>query len=111
MRCGSSNDSLCIGMIFYGWRRILDYHYRGSSYLRRISRRPRMEEQEVNKRQFLKITGAAAAGTFFSRYAKADEPTAHMTNWAGNLRYHADKVLVPHNLNEAKTMVQKATRL
>ena len=51
----------------------------------------------MDKRQFLKTTTTLAAGSMLARLANADakapaEPVAHETNWAGNLRYHADKM-------------------
>jgi xylitol oxidase len=67
----------------------------------------------MNKRQFLKTTSAIAAGTLLSHYAKADaaEPTAHETNWAGNLRYHADHVFAPKSVAEVQQIVKQTASL
>jgi len=64
---------------------------------------------KLNKRQFLKTSGAFLTGAALSRYSNADEPTAHMTNWAGNLRYHADHLYAPRTLDEVKDAVKKCS--
>jgi xylitol oxidase len=68
----------------------------------------------MNKRQFLKTTSAFVTGTLLSRLAKAadtTEPTAHQTNWAGNLRYHADHVFAPHTVEEVQQIVKQCATL
>jgi xylitol oxidase len=66
----------------------------------------------MDKRQFLKATTAFAAGTMLTPLAKAaadtaqPEPTPHQTNWAGNLRYHADKVFAPKSVEEVQQVVK-----
>jgi alditol oxidase len=70
----------------------------------------------MNKRQFLKTTSALAAGSMLARLANADakppaEPVAHETNWAGNLRYHADKMYAPHSVEEVQQIVKQCTTL
>jgi alditol oxidase len=70
----------------------------------------------MNKRQFLKTTTTLAAGSMLSRLANADakapaEPVAHETNWAGNLRYHADKMFAPHSVEEVQKMVKECATL
>jgi len=66
---------------------------------------------KLSKRQFLKTSGAFLTGAALSRYSNADEPTAHMTNWAGNLRYHADHLYAPRTLDEVKDAVKKCSTL
>jgi alditol oxidase len=61
----------------------------------------------MNKRQFLKNSSAIVTGAMLSRYAAADEPTAHETNWAGNLRYHADHMYAPKTVAEVQEAVRK----
>jgi xylitol oxidase len=68
-------------------------------------------EITMNKRQFLKTTTTLAAGSMLSRLANADtkaaaEPVAHETNWAGNLRYHADHIFAPKTLAETREAVK-----
>ena len=68
----------------------------------------------MNKRQFLKTTTTLAAGTLLSRYAQAAdqaEPTPHQTNWAGNLRYHADHVFAPKSVEEVQQIVKQCASL
>lgn len=68
---------------------------------------------KMNKRDFLKTTSAIAAGSLLSRYAKADspEPAPHSTNWAGNLRYHADRVFAPRSVEEVQQIVKQSASL
>jgi xylitol oxidase len=66
----------------------------------------------MNKRQFLKTTSALVTGSMLSHLAKADptapaEPVAHETNWAGNLRYHADHMYAPKSVEEVREIVKK----
>jgi alditol oxidase len=65
----------------------------------------------MNKRDFLKTSTAFVAGSLLSQHAKADEPTAHMTNWAGNLRYHADHLFAPKSVAEVQDVVRKCVTL
>ena len=67
----------------------------------------------MNKRHFLKVTTALAAGTLLSRHAYADtvEPTPHQTNWAGNLRYHADHIFAPKSVPEVQQIVKQSATL
>jgi len=65
----------------------------------------------MNKRQFLKNSSAFVTGTLFSRFAKADEPVAHETNWAGNLRYHADHIYAPRAVEEVQRIVRQCASL
>jgi alditol oxidase len=51
------------------------------------------------------------SGTLLSRFARADEPVPHQTNWAGNLRYHADHIFVPRTVDEAREVVKKCATL
>src|SRR6202789_2785618 len=70
----------------------------------------------MNKRQFLKTTTTLAAGSMLSSLANADtkapaEPVAHETNWAGNLRYHADKIYAPHSVEEVQKIAKESATL
>jgi alditol oxidase len=67
----------------------------------------------MNKRQFLKTTTALAAGAILSRHVHADtpEPAPHQTNWAGNLRYHADHVFAPKSVTEVQQIVKHCATL
>jgi len=61
----------------------------------------------------LKTSGVLAAGSMIPRLAAAKEsvapaePVAHETNWAGNLRYHADHIYAPKSAAEVQEIVKK----
>ncbi len=52
----------------------------------------------MDKREFLKTSGALLAGTFFSKIGSAQTPAGSRTNWAGNYTYSTK------NLELAKTV-------
>ena len=60
----------------------------------------------MDKRDFLKTSGAFLAGSMLSRLA-ADEPkgTAR-TNWSGNYQYRANHLYVPQSVEELRTLVK-----
>jgi xylitol oxidase len=66
----------------------------------------------MDKRQFLKTTSAAVAGTLLSRYASAEsgaqaQESVPATNWAGNLEYHAEQYYQPRSVAELQSMVRQ----
>lgn len=61
----------------------------------------------MDKRQFLKTSGAIVAGSMMTRFAASEEPVAHETNWAGNLRYHADHMFAPKSVAEVQEIVKQ----
>jgi len=68
----------------------------------------------MNKREFLKTTGAIITGTMLSRIAPAETATpdaAHRTNWSGNLTYHTDHLLQPATVEEVQQAVKSCTKL
>lgn len=66
---------------------------------------------KMSKREFLKTTGAAVAGSMIAPISLAQERPAHLTNWAGNITYSTDNLQSPATVAEAQTTVKKATRL
>ena len=46
-----------------------------------------------------------------SRQAASQEPVAHETNWAGNLRYHADHMYAPKSVEEVQQIVLKCPKV
>ena len=64
----------------------------------------------MTKRQFLKTSSAFVAGTLVTSLAHAEEPAPHQTNWAGNLRYHADQVYAPRAISELQDVVRKCAK-
>jgi xylitol oxidase len=68
----------------------------------------------MNKREFLKASGAIITGTMLSRVAPAELTTntdAHRTNWSGNLTYHTDHLLQPTTVEEVQQAVKGCTKL
>jgi alditol oxidase len=71
----------------------------------------------MNKREFLKTSGAFLTSTLFQRFASAEPPpagdatAAHRTNWAGNLTYHTDNLLTPKTVEEVQQMVKATPKL
>jgi len=65
----------------------------------------------MNKRQFLKTSGAFAATSMLAPFAQADDLKPHCTNWAGNLTYHARQLISPRNIDELRIAVRQTTRL
>ena len=68
----------------------------------------------MNKREFLKTSGAFLTGTMLSRLAPAEQvahETAHRTTWSGNLQYHTDNLLLPKNVEEVQQAVKSCTKL
>jgi alditol oxidase len=72
----------------------------------------------MDKRKFLKSSGAIVAGSIASRFASgqpgsqphAKQPAPH-ENWAGNIHYSTDHVLAPANLEEVQDAVKKCSKL
>jgi len=66
----------------------------------------------VNKRQFLKTSGALVTGSFLSRFAPAQLPPAKpRTNWAGNLTYHTTNLFEPTTVAELQQIVRDHPKL
>jgi xylitol oxidase len=65
----------------------------------------------MNKRQFLKTSGAAAAGSVLSRFSAGQQQPAPRENWAGNITYSTDAVGTPANIDEVCQMVKKCHEL
>jgi xylitol oxidase len=64
----------------------------------------------MDKRRFLKTTGAFLTSTLLPRFATA-EITAPRTNWAGNLTYHTDNLLIPKTVEETQSLVKSTPKL
>ncbi len=79
----------------------------------------------MNKRDFLKSSGAILTGSLLSRFTSAEpnpmqsaqQPAAtpqsapHRTNWAGNLEYHTDHLFQPNSLEEVQQAVKSCAKL
>ncbi len=64
----------------------------------------------MNKREFLKTSGAFLTSTLISGFASG-ETTGPRTNWAGNLTYHTDNLLTPKSLEETQQLVKSTHKL
>ena len=65
----------------------------------------------MNKRDFLKSSGAIVAGSMISRFASAQQQPAPRQNWAGNITYSTDHVLAPANADEVRSAVKSCSKL
>jgi xylitol oxidase len=63
----------------------------------------------MDKREFLKTSGALVAGSMLSRLVGAAEGQEHRTNWAGNYQYKAEKLLFPKSVEEIQAAVRACT--
>lgn len=73
----------------------------------------------MDKRQFLKASGAVVAGSMLSRFAKSEgmmdaetiPGTQTRTNWSGNLTYSAKRLDEPASTGEIIRLVQSSSQL
>jgi xylitol oxidase len=69
----------------------------------------------MDKREFLKASGAIVAGSMFSRAVHGQqpiqEPSGPRTNWAGNLTYSTDHLLNPGSVDEVQQAVKSCAKL
>jgi len=68
----------------------------------------------LDKRQFLKKSGAIAAGALVSQFSPGvaqSEQAEHLTNWAGNLEYHAEHRFKPATVPEMEQIVKDCPTL
>src|SRR5579863_10004922 len=65
----------------------------------------------MNKREFLKSSGAVVAGSMISRLALSQQQPALHENWAGNITYSTDHVHMPANLDQVRDVVKSCNKL
>jgi xylitol oxidase len=65
----------------------------------------------MNKRDFLKSSGAMVAGSMISRLAPAQQQPAPHENWSGNVPYSTDHVHTPANADEVRSIVTSCSKL
>jgi alditol oxidase len=65
----------------------------------------------MNKRQFLKTSGALITGSFLSRLVSGQQPPAARTNWAGNYQYGTDRLLLPKSVEEVQQAVKSGHKM
>ena len=70
----------------------------------------------MDKREFLKASGAFAAGSMLSRVAAGrvvtgQEQTGPRENWAGNLTYGTDRLYTPGSVEEVRHVVKSCAKM
>ena len=65
----------------------------------------------MNKRSFLKSSGALLTGSLLSRMTDAEAQKDVRTNWAGNYRYSTDHLEKPRTVDELQQVVKKWDKL
>ncbi|MGI9075679.1 MAG: FAD-binding protein [Bryobacteraceae bacterium] len=63
----------------------------------------------MDKRQFLKTSGALVAGSILSRLVADDQKGRK--NWAGNYQYSTDRLHVPKSVEEVQKFVKSCSKL
>jgi xylitol oxidase len=64
----------------------------------------------MDKREFLKASGALAVGNLLARVA-AQEPSGPRKNWAGNLTYSTNHLHIPATAEEVRQVVKSCAKL
>jgi len=65
----------------------------------------------MNKREFLKASGALFAGSMLPRAVAGQELTGPRQNWAGNLTFSTNRLYTPASLDEVRHVVTSCTKL
>lgn len=65
----------------------------------------------MDKRDFLKSSGALLASSLLPKLASAAAPAAPRTNWAGNLTYSTNVLDEPTNVEDVRRVVQRHTHM
>jgi xylitol oxidase len=72
---------------------------------------PIASEVAMNKREFLKTSGAMMAGSMFSHLLSGQEAAEPRENWAGNLTYSTDNLFTPASTEELQQVVKRCAKL
>jgi len=65
----------------------------------------------MDKREFLKTTGAFVAASMLPSRNGNAQTGAHRTNWSGNLTYSTDNLQSPATVDDLRTLVKNSPRL
>ena len=65
----------------------------------------------MDKREFLKSSGAVVAASMLSRLTPAEQQPAQRENWAGNLTYHTGNLFTPGTADEVPGVVKRCDHL
>ena len=65
----------------------------------------------MNKREFLKTSGAFVAGGIVWQHLSGQQPAGPRENWAGNLTYSTDHLFTPATVDEVRQVVKSCSKL
>jgi xylitol oxidase len=65
----------------------------------------------MDKRKFLKTSGALITGSMLSRMLAEERRDAHRTNWSGNYTYNTDHLYAPKTVEELQEVVKGCAKL
>jgi alditol oxidase len=65
----------------------------------------------MDKREFLKTSGALLAGSLLPKLASAQTPTSSRTNWSGNYTYSTDHLDLATNIEEVRHSIHAHSHL
>ena len=65
----------------------------------------------MNKRGFLKTSGALITGGVLSRLVSGEGQNAPRTNWSGNYKYSTDHLHTPKSVEEVQAVVKSCSKL
>jgi alditol oxidase len=65
----------------------------------------------MDKREFLRASGAIVAGSVLSKTAGGGQAGEMRENWAGNLVYSTDRIHVPGSVDEVRQVVKSCAKL
>jgi alditol oxidase len=66
---------------------------------------------KMDKRDFLKTSGALITGSLLSHLASGEAQAAPRTNWAGNIEYSTDHLHSPKSVEEVQQVVKSCGKL
>ncbi|MFZ0747017.1 MAG: FAD-binding protein [Terracidiphilus sp.] len=65
----------------------------------------------MDKREFLKSSGALVAGSMLPLFSSGQQQPAPRENWAGNLTYSTDNLFTPTSVDEVQKIVKRCNKL
>ena len=65
----------------------------------------------MDKREFLKTSGALVAGSVLSKLSLGEQQAVPRENWAGNLTYSTDHLHTPASVEEVRQVVKSCSKL
>jgi len=65
----------------------------------------------MDKREFLKASGALVAGSMLPNFAASQELTGPRQNWAGNLTFSTNRLFTPASVDEVGKVVKSCDKL